>query len=125
MRIQRYACGLLLVASVAVAAVLLVGCETGGASASLTVDPSSVDLTGAATNSATFTFTVVASTNDTVTGLRPLSLPLTWTVSDPSLGSIVTSAGLSAGYVPTSLSGVNVITVRDQYGAEGVATVAQ
>jgi len=95
---------------------MLVGCESEGTVA-LTVDPPYADLSGGATNQ-NQTFTVVD-------GLRSLSLPLEWQVSNPGLGHIGASGGSTASYVRTGGSGDNSISVRDQYGAEGVATVHQ
>jgi len=105
-----------LVAAVLVAS-LQVGCEDTGTVA-LTVTPDYVNISSTSSNTMQ-TFTVTD-------GLRDLSLPLTWQVSDPSLGSIAGAGGNSASYVRTSNThGDNAITVRDQYGAEGVATVHQ
>ena len=98
-------------------ALFVSGCENQGTVA-LTVSPSFVDLSAGSSN-ATQTFTVTE-------GLRDLSLPLMWSVSDPTAGYIAGSGGNSASYVQTSVSNRdNSITVRDQYGAEGVATVRQ
>jgi len=100
---------------------LLTGCEEAKGTHALTVLPSYVDLTATSTasNSATQTFTV---TN----GLRELSLPLEWSVSDPELGRIGAAGGYSASYIAnTNKSGNNTIFVKDQYDAEGVATVRQ
>jgi len=58
-------------------------------------------------------------------GLRELSMPLVWTVSNPQLGYIGSSGGASASYLALDAHGDNAITVVDQYGAEGVATVRQ
>mgnify|MGYP001594569579 CR=1 FL=1 len=110
---------------------LLSGCEDEGTVA-LTVDPSYVDMSdpsntnystsGSSSNSAstpaTQTFTVTA-------GTRQLSLPLEWSVSNPELGYIAAAGGYSASYVRSGGIGDNAIRVRDQYGAEGVATVHQ
>ena len=114
------------VASLVTAALILgaafwSGCDSAGTVA-LTITPSYVDLsTDSLSNSVPYrsqTFTVTD-------GLRTLSLPLEWAVSDPSLGSIASAGGDSAAYVRTDSGGDNSITVRDQYGAEGVATVHQ
>jgi hypothetical protein len=95
----------------------LVGCEDTGTVA-LTVTPSYADISTSSSNGMQ-TFTVTA-------GLRDLSLPLEWEVSNPGLGSIAGAGGNSASYVRTSdAHGDNSIIVRDQYGAEGVATVRQ
>ena len=106
-----------------------VGCETVEGGAALLVTPAAVTFTGS--NSAeTVTFTVgglATDTNGTVglVGAGELSVPLTWTVSHPSLGNITTTAGNQAVYVSSGGEGVNVVTVEDQYGAQGLATVTQ
>lgn len=98
---------------------LIAGCETGGDTVALSVEPPFVDLTGVNSNTVlTQTFTVTG-------GLRELSLPLEWSVSNPNLGTIASSGGSSASYVRTGSHGDNSIMVVDQYGAEGVATVRQ
>lgn len=76
--------------------------------------------------------TVVMGTNvvwvilTVVGGTRDLSLPLTWTEEHPQLGIIRRpTAGVSAVYQRFPRTGVNTITVRDQYGAEGYAHIHQ
>jgi hypothetical protein len=54
-----------------------------------------------------------------------LFLPLEWSVSDPSLGTIISSAGFSAVYRSTGKVGDNVVTVRDQGDAAGTTVVVQ
>jgi hypothetical protein len=103
-----------------VAAFWVAGCDDG-AGYGLTVTPADVDLAVGETSQG---FAVGTSTND-ASGLRALSLPLEWSVSNPSLGYIVAGSGASAVYVRTATIGINVITVQDQYGAEGIATVRQ
>ena len=108
---------------------LFIGCEKDSkGTATLTVTPSDVTLV-AGTNS-TVTFTVGSTTSGTnattnTGGLRALSFPLEWNVSHPSLGVIWSSSGSSAVYVRSNPNGVNIVTVKDQYGAEGFATVRQ
>lgn len=112
---------LALVLCAASGAILMLGCEDGSAGThALTVEPAYVDLrTPFPTNSTqNQTFTVTD-------GTRELSLPLTWTVSDPALGRIGSHGGMSAAYVRTSAAGDNSIVVKDQYGAEGVAAIRQ
>ena len=110
---------MLLCAAFGIGGAFFVGCEKATGTRWLTVSPSTVDLTSGVTNSATLTFTVTA-------GLGDLSLPLVWSVSDPTLGVIGSSGGLSASYVGyLTAPGYNAIHVKDQYGAEGVATVRQ
>ncbi|MCE9613185.1 MAG: hypothetical protein K8T26_02860 [Lentisphaerae bacterium] len=99
-------------------ALLNSGCEEGSGTQGLTVEPAFADLTSGFTN---FTQTFTVSKDD----LRELSLPLTWRVSDPSLGSIQAAGGYSASYTRTKKHGDNGIFVEDQYGAEGAATVRQ
>lgn len=104
--------------------VFTAGCESAKGTASLTVSPPEVNLVdGSGTNgSYTVTFTVVE-------GLRELSLPLEWHVSNPSVGRIVASAGVSASYQATTRtkdgSLINTVIVKDQYDAEGLVTVRQ
>lgn len=54
-----------------------------------------------------------------------LYLPLTWTVSDPTLGTIVSRSGSTAVYESKDKTGNNYITCRDQSGAEGVVAIYQ
>lgn len=66
------------------------------------------------------------STNQVVTG-PPLVMPLTWSVSDPSLGRIHASGGTTAIYERNGAAeGNNYIHVRDaSHRYEDVATVTQ
>ena len=99
------------------------GCETGGGTRGLSVSPSSVN---SSNRSEAITFTVGGDTNTTTeSGLRELSLPLTWRITNPMLGSIAASGGYSCTYVRNSTRGVQTIMVEDQYGAQGSATVDQ
>ena len=93
----------------------LSGCDEGTGRA-LTVDPSTVTLRGT-----TNTVMLMVTTNS----LRDLSLPITWRVTNQALGSVVASEGPTAQYSRTSLRGLNVVVARDQYGAEGFATISQ
>jgi len=105
-----------------ICAVLITGCETGGDTVALTIEPAFVDLTSSSNGAST----VLTQTFTATGGIRTLSLPLEWSVSNPNLGSIAASGGYTASYVRTGASGGdNSITVRDQYGAEGVATIRQ
>lgn len=109
----------LLAVVVAVVSSLLAGCEEGKGTHALVVTPSYVDLTTGTASNITQTFSVTG-------GLRELSLPLTWSVADLSLGKIGAAGGVSASYFAnTNLHGVNTIIVKDQYDAEGIATVKQ
>jgi len=108
---------------------LPIGCEKNSkGTGTLTITPSDVTLVAATNNTVTFTVGGTTSgTNATTStgGLRSLSFPLEWRVSHSSLGVIWSSSGSSAVYVRSKPNGVNIVTVRDQYGAEGFATVRQ
>ena len=110
------------------AGMVICGCEGGDDdTTALIIEPTvydfttSTDTNGSNTASQTAVFTV----SETNGGLRAYPLHLTWSVSDSTLGGISSSSGYTAVYTNSSLSGVNVIMVRDQYGAEGSATVRQ
>jgi hypothetical protein len=93
---------------------LLTGCEQTDSVAGVAITPS--DLTMTSSNS-------VQQFSATPSG--PLGLPLEWSVQDPSLGAIVSSSGSNAVYASAGVIGNQVITCKDQYGAEGFATVHQ
>ncbi len=90
----------------------VIGCDQGDDVAELKLSPESVVLTS---NHETVRFSVAG-------GLRDLSMPLSWEVSDPQVGNIIAAEGTDAEYVRLS-HGINIVMVRDQYGAEGYATV--
>lgn len=114
----------MLVVLALLAGFMITGCETGGGTEALTITPSEVNLLTSSNGNASVTFTVAASgTNGS--GLGSLSLPLKWSVSNPALGSIGGASGYSAVYISTGVHGVNVITVKDQYDSQGVASVTQ
>lgn len=102
-----------------VAVMAIAACDTTknqNSSLSVTSSPTG-PLTGAG---ATATLTL-SSVDTNVT----LNLPLVWTVSDPNLGGIKSSAGISAVYESRGLAGNNVVTVRDQGEAEGLIVINQ
>jgi len=105
------------VALCAIACVLMMspGCETASGLYQLTVDPSFVELTYASNS---VTLAVIGTSNN-------LSLPLTWSVSNPELGYIAMESGYSALYFRHAANGDNVVMVRDQYDNEGFATISQ
>ena len=115
---------------------LLTGCETtDDTGAALTVTPSAPTLSGS-TGTVRFevgggqtTPTPTNATNSVISSTAAadvdLSLPLVWSVSQPALGRITWSSGRSAIYTRSGGAGVNIVTVRNQYGAEGIATVTQ
>jgi hypothetical protein len=99
------------------------GCESTDTADSLSITPSDATIIG---TSNVVEFSVGGSTNTTSgSGLRTLSLPLEWRVSNALLGHISVSSGTVATYVRYAPNGINTIYVKDQYGAEGHATVTQ
>lgn len=123
--------------AVSLGSVFLAGCEDAAGVWPLNVEPSYVDLSALTPVTVTdtngnSTTTYGSVSNGTLTqtftvtgGLRELSLPLTWRVSDASLGNIAAAGGYSASYTRTDARGDNSVIVEDQYGAQGVATVHQ
>jgi hypothetical protein len=93
------------------------GCERSEDTTMITVRPNPVEIT------APNTAVLLTATG----GLRALSLPLTWSVSNPAFGTIdPVYRGETAVYVSgTNSRCVNLVTVVDQYGAEGYATITQ
>jgi hypothetical protein len=96
---------------------LQTGCEEATGLSGLSITPSSVTLS---TNNQQVVFSVSDTEID-----DELALPLAWSVSDGSLGSILFSSGTSATYQRTDANGVNTLVVRDQYDNEGYATINQ
>lgn len=130
--------------------VVLTGCESAKNSEGLIIDPVSADMAGdgstrwftvigkndaaniTSSNDGSSTTSTGTSTNDTSTttitsnmALNDLSYPLEWSVSNPAMGTIIRSSGDTALYRMNAVSGHQVITVRDQYGNEGYASVYQ
>ena len=88
----------------AVPAVWMTGCEPADGVTGLILSPESATITP---TSNVVTFTVISITNE-------LALPLTWSVANPSLGTILTYGGYSAVYHSTASSGRNTVLVEDQ-----------
>ena len=100
------------------------GCEDAETKSGLSVDPPSSDLIG---RGATVVLTASMPGDIAVTTNinQEVILPLQWSVSNPSLGGIMRSAGYSAVYESNGAIGQNVIIVKDGYGREGLASVNQ
>lgn len=106
---------------------LLAGCESVTQyDSSIQVNPDSVTLTNVG-GTQVFVAEVQTPVGDTALSTNTaLFLPLVWTVSDSSLGTIRASGAFSAIYERHNRGpGNNYITVRDQGQAEGVAVVNQ
>jgi len=99
------------------------GCEDADTGSSLSIDPASTDLTG---SGATVVLTAQADTGLSVSNRSSqLILPLTWSVSNPALGRILSSRGYIAVYESNGKVGQNVVFCEDAYGREGLAVINQ
>ncbi len=98
-------------------AVLQTGCEEAKGLSGLEINPSSVMLS---TNGATVVLSVVGGVTN-----NALALPLEWRVTDPDLGQITFSSGMTAVYRRSALNGVNTVIAKDQFSNEGYATIRQ
>ncbi|MDP6490853.1 MAG: hypothetical protein QGH42_05420 [Kiritimatiellia bacterium] len=84
--------------------------------------PGATKQSGDDTNS---TSTTTGGLGDPVDANDILHLPLEWSVANGSLGHIIGSGGTSALYVRTPNTGVNRVTVKDQYGNVGYSDIRQ
>ncbi len=113
----------------AVAGVALTGCEEVNTRDSIDIDPSSpvIGLNAVVELTAILPGSTPSSVPDAgaVSSTNHLVLPLVWNVSNPELGSIISSAGLSAVYRSNRTPGTNAIKVRDQANREGVTDLTQ
>ena len=103
---------------VLMAALVLVsvsGCEDRDTDANIAVTPQTTDLVGPGD-----TVVLVAADPD-----ADLVMPLVWSVSNPSIGGILSASGDSAVYESNGTRGQNTITVLDETDSEGVAVVEQ
>jgi hypothetical protein len=99
------------------------GCEDAETSSALSVTPASSELIG---RGATVVLTAsmpgdIAPTNTS----EEVILPLEWSVSNPSLGGIMRSAGHTAVYESNGTVGQNVVIAKDLFGREGLAAINQ
>jgi len=118
MRRERWSGGLLLVVAGALLFIAS-GCERTTEDQALTISPRDTRLTW---NQAV---TLVVTLPEGADPERTIQYPLEWRVSNPALGSITRAGGNSAVYVAERGSGANAVFVRDQTGAEGVASIVQ
>ncbi len=111
---------LTVVALTMAATLFLVGCEESTTDPGIVISPSSISVTN------NWMITFVASPAGGTNSAVLLNLPLEWNMSDPRLGYFQDAAGLSAIYITRpGWAGPNTITVRDQAGREGVASISQ
>lgn len=111
------------VAAVAVAGGLMAGCDDAETDSALQIVPANSVITGQGT-----TLFLTASDPDAVdasaTNLNDMAiLPLQWSVSNPTLGRILSSAGYNAVYESHGGRGQNIVIVTDRFGREGLAVV--
>lgn len=107
-------CAALICGMAAVSLLLVAGCEEAGNLGTINVTPKTALFRG------TYNTEIFTATTD-----GKLSLPLTWSVTDSTLGSIVSSSGSNAVYRRSARAGSNVIIVKDQYNSEGYAYITQ
>lgn len=103
-----------------VGGVLFSGCETAKGVSGLPVSPDSATLSG---TNVSVTITAMVQSD--------LALPLQWSESAPSLGTLLAS-GSNAVYTAALnasgtqlVTGAQVVTVKDQYGNEGSCSIVQ
>ncbi len=94
--------------------VILSGCDNAEGLNGLQVNPSSATL---------------SASNDvlqiTVQVQSDLALPLQWSLSVPSLGSLFASGSNAVYTARNGATGNQIVTVRDQYGNDGVCSILQ
>lgn len=101
-------------------ALLNVGCEsTESADSSITVTPADSELQGEAS------VALVASLAGGTNTEEQLILPLEWRVADPEYGSISSDGGVTAIYTSNGKVGATAVTVEDQIGRRGAASITQ
>jgi hypothetical protein len=104
------------------ASVVLLGCEETQQRRVLSVTPNTAELSRAG-DRVTLTASVPdvsAAATNTVSGLL---YPLAWSVTDPTMGRIVSSTANAAVYECTVTDGENIVVVRDEGDREGLATI--
>lgn len=106
----------------ALAAMLATGCEDAETESGLTLTPASSELIG---QGATVLLTAELAVEPGTNVHDQVILPLTWSVSNPSLGGILRSAGYTAVYESNGRIGQNVVICRDGFGREGLASINQ
>ncbi len=114
--LRVFGCGSL-VAVFAALSCLTTGCEEASGLGGLGISAPATTLT-----TETRTLDLTATGVDTN---GSLALPLTWTVSNPELGTISGTSGISAIYTRTPQNGINTVMVTDQYENEGFLALRQ
>lgn len=103
---------------------ILVGCERTDTELTLVlveVDSGQSSVSVEAGNAVTFRASLPEDDDDT----REIYYPLEWSLSDPSIGALRGAAGDTVVYEAGPFAGAGSITVRDQIGATGSASISQ
>jgi hypothetical protein len=100
------------------------GCEDAETGSALSVTPSEAGLTGVGATSY-FTAAARVEAGEATNRNEEIIYPLVWSVSNPALGGMMSSAGDSAVYESNGKKGQNVVFVKDQFGREGLAVINQ
>ncbi|MEI6789412.1 MAG: hypothetical protein WCL49_13125 [bacterium] len=94
------------------------GCESAGGTGGVSISPANPVLGSSSSNTTAVVFTASVS--------GQLALPLAWSVSNPTLGTIISASGSNATYKANEgRTGDNIVTVKDQYDNQGSAVVTQ
>lgn len=112
---------------IAITAVLLAflaaGCEDADTGSAMAIDPATSDLSGSGATVVLTAKSLVAVTASNRSD--QIILPVTWSVSNPSLGGIMSSRGYTAVYESNGRPGQNVVFAEDAYGREALAVINQ
>lgn len=107
----------------AILAFLAAGCEDADTGSAMSVTPETSNLSG---QGATVVLTAKLPGTSMVSNRSDqIILPLSWSVSNPSLGGILSSRGYTAVYESNGKDGQNVVIAEDAYGHEGLAVINQ
>jgi hypothetical protein len=110
----------------AAATLFWLGCEETSTHTAIIVTPSEVEYTGSLAVAVFFTAEkapLPGQTDLSTNRWDRLYLPLEWSVRDSSLGGFIAVSGYNAEYAGTGEPGLQIVSVRDQAGNEGMATI--
>ncbi len=105
----------LLVLMAGLVVISISGCEDRDTASNITLTPQDSTVTGVGA-----TVVLVAADPE-----GSLVMPLMWSVSNPTLGGILSASGSSAVYESNGARGQNTVRVIDQTDKEGVAVISQ
>ena len=125
---KRIGCRWMLLAACASAlSAWLLGCDGTAVQGDTSIDvtPASNDLTGPGASVVLKAVLPEPLANSTFSTNTTLFLPLSWSVTDPSLGQVLDARGDTVVYVSNGTVGNNVVIVRDKSGREGLVGIHQ